>query len=115
MPIELTPDWLGGLGVQGLDEFQVRYALRMVHDRLERDVGERISSEMTDEQVTEFGEILHGPADDRQATALAWLEANIPHHRDIVHEEFSLLEAMIAADPDGFADAVRASAREVTA
>lgn len=115
MAFEVTPEWLAGLGVQGLGDDQVRHALVTVYERVEYSVGERISAAMSDEQVQEFSELLQKPEPERRQSALAWLETNFPSYKDVVREEFAVIEAMITDDPAGFAQAVRLSASEVRA
>ena len=63
-----------------------------LYKALELEVGMRLASRMTDEQLDDFERLMEGP----ERFALAWLHINFPAYKQVVHEEFERLTEELA-------------------
>lgn len=94
--LKLDNDLLAELGLGGLPEGQKQGMLQHIYDTLELRVGTRLANQMTDQQLDEFERFIDANGDANQAQALQWLEANLPHYKDVVNQVFEELKAEIA-------------------
>jgi hypothetical protein len=93
--LKLDNDLLAELGLGGLPEEQKQAMLQHIYDTLELRVGTRLANQMTDQQLDEFERFIDVNGDANQAQALQWLEANLPHYKDVVNQVFEELKAEI--------------------
>lgn len=93
--LKLDNDLLAELGLGGLPEDQKQAMLQHIYDTLELRVGTRLANQMTDQQLDEFERFIDVNGDANQAQALQWLEANLPHYKDVVNQVFEELKAEI--------------------
>ncbi|HSX43024.1 MAG TPA: DUF5663 domain-containing protein [Candidatus Saccharimonadales bacterium] len=82
-----------GLGV--LDADQKKAMLQHIYETLELRVGTNLANQMTDQQLEEFEKFIDEGGDASQAQALQWLEANLPHYKQVVNQVFEELKAEI--------------------
>lgn len=73
----LNEAFLEEIGLGAMPEEQKKPFLRHIYKQLEVQVGERLSEGMTDEQLTEFGNII----DRREEDVNRWLSRNDPDFR----------------------------------
>ena len=62
---------------------------RVLYDLLEIRVGTALTSQMSDDQLSDFERFVDTP--DSQDQALEWLQLNIPTYRDIVGKLYNRL------------------------
>jgi len=94
---KLDDNFLQDIGLGGLPQDQKVQMLRDIYETLELRVGMRLAEQMTDDQLDEF-EALIDKKDD--PAALAWLESNFPHYKQVVAEELDKLKGEIRASAD---------------
>ena len=92
--IKLDNALLVELGLGGLPLSHRRALLQIIYQEIEMRVGTRLTSAMTDVQLSRFETFIR--AND-EAAALAFLETDFPGYRDVVAAEFALLLAEINA------------------
>src|SRR3954451_15077283 len=92
--IKIDDDLLIELSLGGLPPSHRRALLQVIYQELEIRVGQRLAWSMTDMQLSHFGMLIDV---SDEAAALAFLEENFPHYRNIVAAEFDLLRAEINA------------------
>lgn len=93
--LKLDNNLLDELGLGSLPEDQKRSMLQHIYDTLELRVGTNLANQMTDQQLEEFEKFIDEGGDANQAQALQWLEANLPHYKQVVNEVFDELKAEI--------------------
>lgn len=93
--LKLDNNLLDELGLGGLPEEQKRAMLQHIYDTLELRVGTNLANQMTDQQLEEFEKFIDDGGDANQAQALQWLEANLPHYKQVVNEVFEELKSEI--------------------
>jgi hypothetical protein len=93
--LKLDNNLLDELGLGSLPEEQKRSMLQHIYDTLELRVGTNLANQMTDQQLEEFEKFIDDGGDANQAQALQWLEANLPHYKQVVNEVFEALKAEI--------------------
>jgi TIR domain/Protein of unknown function (DUF5663) len=87
--LRIDAAFLAELQLEGLPAEEANLLLRHVYETLELRVGVRLAGRMSPSQLDEF-EACYEAGDDQRA--LEWLEENFPNYRDVVHEEFYLLQ-----------------------
>jgi hypothetical protein len=93
--LKLDNNLLDELGLGGLPEDQKRAMLQHIYDTLELRVGTNLANQMSDQQLEEFEKFIDDGGDANQSQALQWLEANLPHYKQVVNEVFEALKAEI--------------------
>lgn len=93
--LKLDNNLLDELGLGSLPEEQKRAMLQHIYDTLELRVGTNLANQMTDQQLEEFERFIDDGGDANQAQALQWLEANLPHYKQVVNEVFEQLKAEV--------------------
>lgn len=89
---KLDDNLLRELGLGSLPPVEKNRMLAHIYDTLERNVGSRLASQMSDEQLDEFEVFIDS---NNEAGALHWLETNFPNYKDVVAEELEKLKALI--------------------
>ncbi len=90
------PDTLWDLGFRSLTRSQVTDVLNELMDTLELRVGTRLSEALDSNQLARFERIVDGRD---EASALAWLQQNIPNYREVVRNEYDyILDALRAVN-----------------
>lgn len=79
---------LGSLGKETKDSL-----LASMYERLEMNVGTVIAADLSQQQLTEFEELID--SNDQQG-ALSWLQANYPNYKQVVERELERLKAEVA-------------------
>src|SRR6266702_1202116 len=87
--IKLDDNLLQELGLESLPQEEKKKMLAHIYETLEMRVGMELAKQMTDAQLTEFGEFIDH---NDEAGALQWLETNFPNYRDVVATEFEKLK-----------------------
>jgi hypothetical protein len=90
--LKLDNTLLDELGLGGLPEDQKRAMLQHIYETLELRVGTNLANQMTDQQLEEFEKFIDDGGDANQDQALQWLEANLPHYKQVVNEVFEALK-----------------------
>ncbi len=93
--IRLDAAWLAELGLGELAPDVANDLLAFAYEKLEMNVGMRLASQMTSEQLDQF-EAFVDSGDERGA--LGWLEERFPDYREVVRAEFSLLSTNLRID-----------------
>ncbi|HUB93016.1 MAG TPA: DUF5663 domain-containing protein [Verrucomicrobiae bacterium] len=93
--LKLDNDLLNELGLGSLPEDQKRAMLQHIYDTLELRVGTNLANQMTDRQLEEFEKFIDDNGDANQDQALQWLEANLPHYKQVVNDVFEALKLEI--------------------
>jgi hypothetical protein len=87
--------WLRGLGIDGTDTVSTMDELvELAHAELEMRVGSTLAEEMTNVQLDEFEAVFDAKDDE---AALAWLEQNMPHYKQVVADQFEKLSDEVRA------------------
>jgi len=91
--IKLDNNLLQELGLENLAADDKKKMLAHIYETLEMRVGMELAKQMSDSQLSEFGEFI-----DRndENGALQWLEGNFPNYREVVTAEFEKLKQEIA-------------------
>lgn len=94
---QLDDQFLADVGLAGLPEDQKKPFLQLTYDRLEYQVGIRLSEGMSDAQLEEFEAII----DHKEDTITTWLSTNAPDYQN--DEIFKKLQQAsgLAADNAG--------------
>ncbi len=89
---KLDNTFLEELGLGSLPADEKNKMLGHIYQTLERNVGVKLASQMTNEQLDEFEAFI-----DRndEAGALKWLETNFPNYKQVVAEELDKLKVEI--------------------
>lgn len=90
--IKLDDNLLTELGLGALPPEEKKKMLAHIYETLEMRVGMKLAEQMTDAQLDEFEQFINR---NDEAGALRWLEANFPHYKQVVAEEFEKLKAEI--------------------
>src|SRR5262245_52910329 len=90
--IKLDDDLLQELGLAALPPEEKKKMLAHIYETLEMRVGMKLAEQMTDAQLDEFEQFINR---NDEAGALRWLEANFPHYKDVVAQEFEQLKMEI--------------------
>src|SRR3954469_7511986 len=89
---QLDDNLLRELGLGDLPAAEKNKMLAHIYETLEMRVGMKLAEQMTDAQLDEFEQFINR---NDEAGALKWLEANFPHYKDVVAQEFDRLKAEI--------------------
>jgi archaellum component FlaC len=92
---KLDDQFLNDVGLGNLPAEEKKIMLQHIYEKLELNVGMRLASGMSDQQLDDFEKLMD--AND-QAGALKWLETNVPHYKQVVAEELEKLKAEIKKD-----------------
>jgi hypothetical protein len=87
--LEIGPAMLWRLGYRNLTRQQVADALKEIYEALELAVGTRLAARMNDRQLTEFEKLMATGIEER---AVAWLGETMPDYRQVVADEFDILQ-----------------------
>ena len=105
---------LDELGLSSLPTEDKRKMLAHILETLEMRVGTTLASRMTDEQLDEFERLMPTELDnpitiqEKEKSALKWLEGNFPTYKDVVADELKKLLAEIRqVAPQILTDAVK--------
>lgn len=105
-PLQLDDNFLNDLGLGGLPDDQKQAFLQHVLETLELRVGTKLSEGLSDEQLEEFEKLTPEPndspevAEQKQRSALQWLETNRPNYRQVVADELEALKNEIRQNAD---------------
>lgn len=92
MALQLDDDFLNDLGLGAASDDKKQAFLGQVLETLELRVGNRLSENLTDEQLDDFERTV-GQAEDSGDAAEQWLKVNNPNYEQIVQEELSKLKS----------------------
>ena len=90
--IKLDDNLLIELGLGSLPPDEKKKMLAHIYETLEMRVGMKLAEQMTDAQLDEFEQFINR---NDEAGALQWLEANFPHYKEVVAQEFDRLKMEI--------------------
>lgn len=93
-PIVIGPAWLSEVSLDQLPPPLAEQLVGAVYSTLEMRVGMSIAERLSDAQLDEFEALIDNGDEER---ALAWLEVNVPHYRELVREHFDELTSEIRA------------------
>ncbi len=114
-PLQLDDNFLNDLGLGGLADDQKQAFLQHVLETLELRVGTKLSEGLSDEQLEEFEKLTPEPndspevAEQKQRSALQWLEANRPNYRQVVADELEALKNEIRSNADNILGSAQAA------
>lgn len=109
--LRLDDTFLQAAGLGDLPETARKELLGMLLERLEIQVGKRLTDQMSEAQLDEFETMMPAEADSeaqrlaKEQAAFAWLEKNFPNYKNVVSEEIEKLRVEITKD----ASIIRAS------
>ncbi len=101
MAFTLDFSTLDELGLGSLSTEEKRKMLTHILETLEMRVGTTLANRMTEEQLDEFERLMPTETDNQEAiqqkeqSALKWLEGNFPTYKDVVADELKKLMAEI--------------------
>lgn len=95
MAIKIDNSLLVELGLGDLPAGDKTKLLQTIYETLETRVGIHLAGEMSDQQLTEFEQIIDT---NNEQAAVEWLEKNYPNYADVVAEELAKLKAEIKKD-----------------
>lgn len=90
--LQIDDKFLETLGLGALPQEEKEKMKAHVYETLEMQVGMRLASGMTDEQLNEFESLMNN---NDESGALKWLESNFPNYKQVVAEEFEKLKGEI--------------------
>ncbi len=94
---QLDEKFLQDIGLNEMPEDQKRPFLQHVYDELEMRVGTKLSEGMSDEQLSEFEQII----DRKDDVILRWLEEKTPNYfNDPVFQKLQEVSKLDASDPN---------------
>lgn len=91
--IRVDEDFMTEVGLADMPAAEKQAFMEHAEEELEVRVGQKISAELSDEQIDEFSHI----GNDNEAT-LSWLEQNLPNFRDIVRQVFLTFKQELVAE-----------------
>lgn len=91
---KLDNAFLEELGLAALPAEEKNKMLGHIYETLEKNVGVRLASQMTNQQLDEFESFIDK---NDEAGALRWLETNFPNYKQVVAEELDKLKQEIKA------------------
>jgi hypothetical protein len=100
---KLDNNLLVELGLGSLPAQEKNRMLAHIYETLEMRVGMQLASQMTDQQLDEFEQLMPLESDSAEAKAqkeqgaLKWLETNFPNYKQVVADELEKLKAEIKA------------------
>ena len=103
MAVQIDDNFLKDLGLDGASDDQKREFIQKTTETLEMRVGNRIASELTDEQLNEFETLTPDQTDSpevmeqKHAKMVEWLAANYSNREQVVQEEFEKLKNELKA------------------
>lgn len=86
---QIDDNFLNELGLGALPQEEKDRMKAHIYETLEMQVGMRLASGMSEEQLDEFEGLMN--AND-EAGALKWLETNFPNYKQVVAEELEKLK-----------------------
>lgn len=90
---QIDDKFLEQLGLGALSQEEKEKMKAHIYETLEMNVGMRLASGMSEEQLNEFEALMNN---NDEAGALKWLETNFPNYKDVVAEELEKLKNEIA-------------------
>ena len=97
MAIKIDYSLLEEVGLGGLSKEDKDDLLRHFRQQLEQNVGEIISSQLTDEQLSEFEKLIDAK---KAQEALKWLKNNYPNYKQVVEQEVKKLKNELKSRAD---------------
>lgn len=97
MALQLDDNFLNDLGLGAASDDKKQMFLGQVLETLELRVGNRLSENLTDEQLDDFERVV-GQAEDSGEAAEQWLKMNNPNYEAIVQEELLKLKDELRAN-----------------
>lgn len=97
MALQLDDNFLNDLGLGAASDDKKQAFLGQVLETLELRVGNRLSENLTDEQLDDFERVV-GQAEDSGEAAEQWLKMNNPDYEAIVQEELLKLKDELQAN-----------------
>jgi hypothetical protein len=91
--LQIDDKFLESLGLASLPQDEKEKMKAHIYETLEMQVGMRLASGMSDEQLNEFESLMNN---NDEAGALKWLETNFPNYKQVVAEEFEKLKKEIS-------------------
>jgi hypothetical protein len=98
---KLDDELLQEVGLGALPASEKNRMLNFIYEKLEERVGMNLASKMTDAQLDEFERLMPVEGDSAEAiqqkerSALQWLETNFPNYKQVVADELEKLKAEI--------------------
>lgn len=87
--IQINDALLQEIGLGSLTPEDKKSLLAKIYETLEMQVGQKLASQMSEDQLNEFDRYFQ--AKDEQG-AFVWLETNFPNYKEIVQSEFDALK-----------------------
>jgi hypothetical protein len=100
----LDDSFLQATGLGDLPEDARNELKNMLLERLEIQVGKRLTDQMSEQQLDEFETMMPAPSDNpqeqvrKEQAAYSWLEKNFPNYRQVVAEEIEKLRVEVSKD-----------------
>lgn len=98
---KLDDNLLQELGLGALPPSEKNRMLNFIYEKLEERVGMNLASQMSDEQLSEFEQLMPVEGDtpeiiqQKERAALQWLETNFPNYKQVVANELEKLKLEI--------------------
>ena len=89
---QIDDKFLESLGLGALPQDEKEKMKAHIYETLEMNVGMRLASGMSDQQLDEFEGLMNN---NDEAGALKWLETNFPNYKQVVAEELEKLKTEI--------------------
>lgn len=87
--LHLNNQLLEEIGLGTLSPDDKKAMLQHIYETLEKRVGTRLASQMSETQLDEFEQFVKSQDDNG---AFHWLESNFPNYKDVVADEFEKLK-----------------------
>lgn len=100
---KLNDELLQELGLGSLPASDKNRMLQHIYETLEMRVGMQLASNMSEDQLKEFEQLMPLETDtadmrkQKEQSALTWLETNFPNYKQVVAAELEKLKAEIKA------------------
>lgn len=102
---KLDNNFLISMGLGGLPVEEKNRLLQAIYERLEVNVGMKLTEHMTEAQLSDLERFI----DNRDETgAMRWMEVNFPHYREVVAGELNSLKLEISNSAPQILEAARA-------
>jgi hypothetical protein len=100
----LDDSFLQAVGLGDLPDTARTELKNMLLERLEIQVGKRLTDQMSEQQLDEFETMMPSPQDSesealrKEQAAFSWLEKNFPNYKQVVAEEIEKIRAEVSKD-----------------
>jgi hypothetical protein len=100
----LDDSFLQAVGLGDLPDTARTELKNMLLERLEIQVGKRLTDQMSEQQLDEFETMMPSPQDSesealrKEQAAFSWLEKNFPNYKQVVAEEIEKIRVEVSKD-----------------